>query len=113
MRLEASKQNLARVDDIFDEVTRQMNSLKRQAAKAERYSEVRTELRTRLRVVLASRMALMDAEQAGFETEITALSEQINTSATSIGEMEQSQHSLTERGYELDRTVLEARTARQ
>ena len=36
LRLESSKQNLARVDDIFEEVTRQMNSLKRQASKAER-----------------------------------------------------------------------------
>ena len=33
LRLESSKQNLARVDDIFEEVTRQMNSLKRQASK--------------------------------------------------------------------------------
>jgi chromosome segregation protein len=31
LRLESAKQNLARVDDIFEEVTRQMNSLKRQA----------------------------------------------------------------------------------
>ncbi len=63
LRLESAKQNLARVDDIFEEVTRQMNSLKRQAAKAERYGAVREELRGRLRVVLASRMAAMDAEQ--------------------------------------------------
>ena len=61
LRLESAKQNLARVDDIFEEVTRQMNSLKRQAAKAERFGAVRDELRGRLRVVLASRMALMDA----------------------------------------------------
>ena len=57
LRLESAKQNLARVDDIFEEVTRQMNSLKRQAAKAERFAAVRDELRGRLRVVLASRMA--------------------------------------------------------
>ena len=31
LRLEQAKQNLARVDDIFEEVTRQMGSLKRQA----------------------------------------------------------------------------------
>ena len=61
LRLESAKQNLARVDDIFEEVTRQMNSLKRQAAKAERFAAVRDELRARLRVVLASRMAQMDA----------------------------------------------------
>jgi chromosome segregation protein len=108
LRLESAKQNLARVDDIFEEVTRQMNSLKRQAAKAERFAAVRDELRDRLRVVLASRMALMDAEQARLEREIGALSGRINGSAAEIGELETNQHSLTERGYELDREVQEA-----
>ena len=103
LRLESAKQNLARVDDIFEEVTRQMNSLKRQAAKAERFAAVRDELRDRLRVVLASRMALMDAEQARLEQEIGALSERINGSAAEIGKLEVNQHGLTERGYELDR----------
>jgi chromosome segregation protein len=103
LRLESAKQNLARVDDIFEEVTRQMNSLKRQAAKAERFVAVRDELRGRLRVVLASRMATMDAEQVKFEQEIAALTEKINSSNTEITELEASQHTLTERGYELDR----------
>jgi len=102
LRLESAKQNLARVDDIFEEVTRQMNSLKRQAAKAERFAAVRDELRERLRVVLSSRMAQMDAEQAGLEREIAALSERINGSAAEIGQLEANQHGLTERGYELD-----------
>ena len=103
LRLESSKQNLARVDDIFEEVTRQMNSLKRQASKAERFAQVRDELRGRLRVVLASRMTLMDAEQARLEQEIAAFAEKIASGATEIGMMEGSQHSLTERGYGLDR----------
>ena len=108
LRLESAKQNLARVDDIFEEVTRQMNSLKRQAAKAERYAAVRDELRDKLRVVLASRMASMDAEQARLDQEIAALSERIQSSATEIAELEGSQHTLTERGYELDREGQEA-----
>jgi chromosome segregation protein len=108
LRLESAKQNLARVDDIFEEVTRQMNSLKRQAAKAERFAAVRDELRARLRVVLASRMALMDAEQGRLDEEIAALSERINSSAGEIGELEVNQHSFTEEGYELDRQGKEA-----
>jgi chromosome segregation protein len=108
LRLESSKQNLARVDDIFEEVTRQMNSLKRQASKAERFAQVRDELRGRLRVVLASRMALMDAEQSRLEQEIAEFAGKIASGATEIGTMEASQHSLTERGYELDHEGQEA-----
>jgi chromosome segregation protein len=108
LRLESAKQNLARVDDIFDEVTKQMNSLKRQAAKAERFAAVRDEMRGRLRVVLASRMALMDADQARLDKEIAALTEQINSAAAEIADHEATQHTLTERGYELDREGQEA-----
>ncbi len=108
LRLEAAKQNLARVDDIFEEVTRQMNSLKRQAAKAERFAQVRDELRARLRIVLASRMAHMDSEQARLNAEIASISERIDGSAAEIGEMEASQHTLTERGYEVEQNGHEA-----
>jgi len=104
LRLESAKQNLARVDDIFEEVTRQMNSLKRQAAKAERFAAVRDELRGRLRVVLASRMAHMDEEQSRLEKEIAAITEAVNVSVEQIAQQEASQHEFTERGYELDRS---------
>ncbi len=102
LRLESARQNLARVNDIFEEVTRQMNSLKRQASKAERYGAVRDELRGRMRVVLASRMALMDSERARLEAEIAGLTTRINGSAAGIEEQEGSQHALTERGYKLE-----------
>src|ERR1019366_2017592 len=44
----------------------------------------------------------MDADQARLGHEIAALTGQINGAAAEIGEMEASQHTLTERGYELD-----------
>ena len=108
LRLESAKQNLARVDDIFEEVTRQMNSLKRQAAKAERFAAVRDELRAKLRVVLSSRMAMMDAEQSALQEKINELTQKIDQSAASIETEEASQHQLTERGYELDNQGKEA-----
>ena len=45
-KLEGAKQNLARVYDILEEVTRQVNSLKRQASKTKRYGELKAELDT-------------------------------------------------------------------
>src|SRR5436190_22629164 len=74
-RLEQAKLNLARVNDIFDEVTRQMNSLKRQASKAERYVRLRDEMRARLRVVLASRFAEFTATRAARDCELGELAE--------------------------------------
>src|SRR6202166_4271932 len=50
-KLEGAKQNLARVYDILEEVTRQVNSLKRQSYKARRFGELKADLETRLRVV--------------------------------------------------------------
>jgi chromosome segregation protein len=108
LRLESAKQNLARVNDIFEEVTKQMTTLKRQAAKAERYGALRDELRTRLRVVLASRMAQMDQESAATAEQIAALTTQIDAQATDIDSMD-AQHSEGVRsGYALDEQIREA-----
>jgi chromosome segregation protein len=108
LRLESAKQNLSRVNDIFEEVTRQMSTLKRQAAKAERYGALREELRTRLRVVLASRMAQMDLESAATAQAIAALTTQIDTQSTDIEAMD-AQHSEGVRsGYALDEKIREA-----
>src|SRR5580698_4769776 len=110
LRLEQSKQNLARVDDIFEEVTRQMNSLKRQAAKAERYAALRDEMRARLRVVLASKIAQMDAEHAKLEKEIAGLTQTIDEHSTQIETLDGEHTAGMQRGYELDAAAKESST---
>jgi len=57
MKLELAQQNLVRAQDIISEVVRQLNSLRRQAAKARRYNRLREELRSiqRLKVGLEER----------------------------------------------------------
>ncbi len=61
-KLESSRQNLARVTDILEEVTKQVGSLKRQASKARRYRELTAELSERLKLALISRLLLLDSE---------------------------------------------------
>ena len=111
LRLESARQNLSRVNDIFEEVTKQMNILKRQAAKAERYGAVRDELRMRLRVVLASRMGQFDTDQAATTEHITTLSGQIDTQASNIEAMDVQHTDGVRDGYTLDGQIREANTA--
>lgn len=55
VKLEAAQQNLLRVNDIVHEVEKQLESLKRQAAKARRYRAVREEMQAIERVVFGRR----------------------------------------------------------
>ena len=108
LRLEQAKQNLARVDDIFEEVTRQMGSLKRQAAKAERYAALRDEMRARLRIVLASRITQMDSEQAALSVEIAELGAQIEQGSEQVNTLESEHSAGMARGYQLDSSAKDA-----
>jgi chromosome segregation protein len=110
-RLEQSRLNLARINDIFDEVTRQMNSLKRQASKAERYARLRDEMKAKLRIVLASKFAQMVLEKStlnsSIETEAGAIHSQ--TELVSGKELEHSER--THRGYAIENEIAQNRHA--
>ncbi len=108
-RLEDAKQNLNRVNDIFEEVTRQMNSLKRQAAKAERYARLRDEMRAKLRVVLASKFAQLDQENAQLEANIASLSEEMRLQMEVVQELESENTDRTQRGYAIENELRENR----
>lgn len=53
-RLDSARTNLSRISDIISEIDRQVNSLRRQAAKARRYGVFRDELRGLLRQVFVA-----------------------------------------------------------
>ena len=55
LKLEATQQNLLRVNDIVFEVEKQLDSLKRQASKARRYRAVREQMQGLERIVFARR----------------------------------------------------------
>ncbi len=108
-RLEEAKQNLARVNDIFEEVTRQMNSLKRQASKAERYAKLREEMRAKLRLVLASKFAQLDQEAAALDAQISSISEEMRLQAENAQQLESEHADRTQRGYAIEIEVRENR----
>jgi chromosome segregation protein len=65
LKLEAAQQNLTRLDDIIYEIDRQRGSMKRQAAKARRYTRLRDEMRRWEKVLFARRYrTLSDAIEA-------------------------------------------------
>jgi len=106
-RLEDAKQNLARVNDIFDEVTRQMNSLKRQASKAERYGRLRDEMRAKLRVVVASKFAQFDQQSAELDAQINSIGEQMRQHNEVVLQMESELGERRQREYAIESEIRE------
>ena len=108
-RLEDAKLNLARVNDIFEEVTRQMNSLKRQASKAERYARLRDEMRSKLRLVLASKFAAIEKESAELEGQLNILAEEMQHRTEEVQLFDAEHAERTQRGYSIESELRENR----
>jgi chromosome segregation protein len=108
-RLEDAKLNLARVNDIFEEVTRQMNSLKRQASKAERFAKLRDEMRAELRVVLASKFAAIERESAELDAQLDALAKDMQERSAAVQQLESEHGENTERSYAIEAELRENR----
>ncbi|HTW22080.1 MAG TPA: chromosome segregation protein SMC [Candidatus Baltobacteraceae bacterium] len=101
-KLEASKINLSRVNDILVEVEKQLASLKRQASKARRYAELREQMRGLLRIVLASKAEHLDIEAARLENLLRDMDAAEERQSKSVHEFESEQERLSSRTYELD-----------
>jgi chromosome segregation protein len=101
-KLEASKVNLSRVNDILVEVEKQLASLKRQASKARRYAELREQMRGLLRVVLASKAEHLDIEAARLLNLLRDMDAAEERDSSSVQELASEQEQLSARTYELD-----------
>src|SRR6266403_2119486 len=104
-KLESSKVNLSRVNDIVVEVEKQLGSLKRQAAKARRYSEVRDQMRGIVRQMLAGKARELDAEAERVSKQLEELNAAEIQRATAIQQQESEQDRLNQRIYELDAEI--------
>ena len=104
-KLESSKVNLSRVNDIVVEVEKQLGSLKRQAAKARRYSEIRDQMRGIVRQMLAGKARELDAEAERTTKQLEELTAAELQRATAIQQQEGEQDRLNQRIYELDAEI--------
>jgi chromosome segregation protein len=108
-KLESAKQNLARVYDILEEVTRQVNSLKRQASKARRYNELKAELETRLRVVLSGKFRLLERDAAKTALDLNAAAADLKSLGEEVSAKEQAHESQQLACYEIEERLTESR----
>src|SRR5215470_4730242 len=92
LKLEASKQNLARVTDIIAEIERQQNSLKRQASRARRYKRLRQEMRDLMRAVYVVDYRATGKTLAEIETILNEVSARESQLAATTAEREVAQH---------------------
>ena len=101
-KLESSKVNLSRVNDIVVEVEKQLGSLKRQASKARRYSEIREQMRGIVRQMLAGKARELETEAERVGTRLAELTAAETQHAQAIHEEEADQDRLSQRIYSLD-----------
>ncbi|HTR35741.1 MAG TPA: chromosome segregation protein SMC [Bryobacteraceae bacterium] len=108
-KLEGAKQNLARVFDILEEVGRQVNSLKRQASKARRYEELKSEMVAHLRKSLTARYRMLERDAAKTALDLNLAIAEYQTLSNQVAQSEQEHTALQETCYRNDAELTEAR----
>ena len=88
-----------------------MNSLKRQAAKAERYGALRDELRQRLRVVIARAISHDGRGRRGRRSGTRAADDEIDGMTQRIAAMDQQRATAVAEGYSREQQAREAATS--
>ena len=110
-RLESARGNLARLSDIISEIDRQVNSLRRQAAKARRYHVQRDELRELLRSVYVAEdrklVQLLDETQAQLER----VSEEERNLAAELAQQEEGARAATQEARRVEDALAQARAS--
>src|ERR1700684_842012 len=109
-KLEGAKQNLSRVFDILEEVGRQVNSLKRQASKAKRFEELRTDMVAHLRQAVSGRFRMLEREAAKLALDLNQAQTNFQAFAAQVQEKEREHTSTQESCYRVDAELTEARS---
>jgi chromosome segregation protein len=108
-KLEGARQNLTRVFDILEEVGRQVNSLKRQAGKARRYQELKSELDSQLRLALTGRYYLLAQQAERVATQLHKAVEECQELHSAVEAGEKSLATAREQAYQTEASLTESR----
>ena len=111
LKIEAARQNLTRVDDIIYEIDSQRSALKRQAARARRYRQLREDLRRWEKVQMAGSSAAVERviEETGGRLDDARTREQ--AAAAHVAELETAHERHRLEQVEADRAATAAREA--
>ncbi|MEE8483233.1 MAG: chromosome segregation protein SMC [Nitrospinota bacterium] len=118
-KLEGSRLNLERVNDIISELERQKNSLKRQASKAERYRKYEAEFIQQMLAVsadewkelkssestLTAELERLEEVRTSFKTDISARQNHLFSLQTSINDLSEKLSQQKEESYRLESLV--------
>jgi chromosome segregation protein len=110
-RLESARTNLSRVSDIISEIDRQVNSLRRQAAKARRYRILREELRELLRRLFVAEERALTTFLEETQSQLDATTDEEKHIAESVTATEESARNATQAARDIEDELSEARAS--
>lgn len=87
-KMEATQQNLLRLNDVIGEIKRQLNSLNRQAKKAERFKGYREEMRTLELGQAAQNCRTLEEERKGIQSSLQEMKDSEVLATTEMTEVE-------------------------
>jgi len=110
-RLEGARSNLRRVSDIVSEIERQVGSLRRQAAKARRYRQLREELRELLRQVYAADERALTISLEELRSHLAASAAEVGALTAGLEEHEEEARRATAEARECEEELAAARAS--
>ncbi len=110
LKLEATQQNLLRVNDIINEVEKHLESLKRQAARARRWHRVRDEMRGVERIVFGRRFLELSEQARGLDERHAAEAERERAASLALATEEAQLEVRRQSLYELEASLEEVRS---
>src|SRR4026207_8541 len=108
-RLDSARSNLSRISDIVAEIDRQVNSLRRQAAKARRYSVYRDELRDLLRHVFVAEDRRLTSLLDETEAKLSEVSQLETNIAAELTQRETDARNATQQARQIEDELAAAR----